>query len=270
MRSQGKPDHVHMRIALSPHQKVKNIASPNWRLRHHNPSLQSGRQTERAAQCAQRSVALEPLTFFLLHKQREPTKGSTRKEPKGITGMEIAKSISDGLARMALAAKVNGEVWDLSRSIDTDAELSILTWRDDEGKMAFWHSSAHLMAEALEAEFPGVKFGIGPPIENGFYYDIDLGDTVLSDADFDRIEKKMLELAKQGNVYERKEVTKDDAIAYFKEKGDEYKLELLEDLEDGSITFYNQGGFTDLCRGPQIPDTSPIKAIKLLNVAKRL
>jgi threonyl-tRNA synthetase len=193
--------------------------------------------------------------------------GSVRKEKRGISGMEIALGISEGLARNALALMVDGEVWDLSRPIDSDSEISILTWKDDEGKMAFWHSSAHLMAEALEAEFPGVKFGIGPPIENGFYYDIDLGERVISSDDFERIEKKILELARQKNGYKRKKVSKKDALKYFTEKGDEYKIELIEELTDGDITFYNQGGFTDLCKGPHIPNTGIIKAVKLLNVA---
>lgn len=193
--------------------------------------------------------------------------GTVREKESGVTGMEIAREISDGLARMALAVRVNGDVWDLSRPIENDADISILTWRDEGGKMAFWHSSAHLMAEALEAEFPGIKFGIGPPIENGFYYDVDLGDQQFSDQDFQKIEKKMLELAKQSNVYERVPVSKKEALDYFTKKGDEYKLELIQDLQDGDITFYHQGNFTDLCKGPHIPNTSPIKAVKLLNVA---
>ncbi len=193
--------------------------------------------------------------------------GAIKEKESGITGMEIAREISEGLARMALAIRVNGDIWDLSRRIENDADISILTWRDEGGKMAFWHSSAHLMAEALEAEFPGIKFGIGPPIENGFYYDVDLGDQQFSDQDFQKIEKKMLELAKQSSVYERVPVSKKEALDYFTDKGDEYKLELIQDLEDGDITFYHQGNFTDLCKGPHIPNTSPIKAVKLLNVA---
>lgn len=193
--------------------------------------------------------------------------GAVRQYEAGTSALQIAQSISEGLARNVLAAKVNGEVWDANRPISADATLSLLTWNDLEGKETMWHSSAHLMAEALEALYPGVKFGIGPPIENGFYYDIDLGGQSLSSDDFGKIEKKMLELAQQKNAYTRKEVSKNDAIAYFREKGDEYKLDLLEDLEDGKITFYTQGNFTDLCRGPHIPNTGFIKAVKLLNLA---
>jgi threonyl-tRNA synthetase len=194
--------------------------------------------------------------------------GSVRKYESGVTGLEIAKSISEGLARNVIATKVNGEVWDATRSIDTDATIQLLTFRDDDGKATFWHSSAHLMAEALEALYPGVKFGAGPSLENGFYYDIDLGEgRTLSSNDFDKIEKKMLELARQKNEYLREEVSKADAIKYFEEKGDPYKLELLQKLEDGSITFYKQGGFTDLCRGPHIPNTSKIKAVKLTKLS---
>jgi threonyl-tRNA synthetase len=193
--------------------------------------------------------------------------GSVREYPQGTTPMDVAKSISEGLARNVLAAKVNGEVVDADRPLDADATLALLTWRDPEGKSTFWHSSAHLMAEALEALYPGVKFGIGPPIDTGFYYDIDTGDTQLSINDLPKIEQKMLELAREKNEYVRREVPKAEAVAYFEEKGDEYKLELLEDLEDGSITFYTQGDFTDLCRGPHIPSTDKIKAVKLMNVA---
>ena len=193
--------------------------------------------------------------------------GSVRQYEKGTTAMDIARSISEGLARNVLSAKVNGEVWDATRPILDDSSLQLLTWNDQEGKTTFWHSSAHLMAEALEALYPGTKFGIGPPIENGFYYDVDTGDKLLSTEDLPKIEKKMLELAREKNEFIRKEVGKAEAIEYFKEKEDEYKLELLEDLEDGSITFYQQGNFTDLCRGPHLPDTSKIKAIKLMNVA---
>ena len=193
--------------------------------------------------------------------------GAVREYESGISAMEIAKGISHGLAKKVLAAKVNGEVWDSTRPISENAQLQLLTWDDNEGKSTFWHSSAHLLAEALEALYPGVKFGIGPPIENGFYYDIDLGDRVLSESDFSKIEKKMKELAQQKNQYTREEVSKDDALAYFKEKGDEYKLELIEELNDGDITFYKQGNFTDLCKGPHIPDTGSIKAIKVLSVA---
>jgi len=193
--------------------------------------------------------------------------GSVREMPKGSTGLDLALSISEGLARNVLAAKVNGEVWDASRPIDRDATVQLLTWNDTEGKSTFWHSSAHLMAEALEALYPGTRFGIGPAIENGFYYDVDLGGKPFSNEDFKKIEDKMLELARQKSEYQRKPVGKADAIAYFTEKGDEYKLDLIKDLEDGKITFYTQGNFTDLCRGPHIPNTGFIKAAKLMNIA---
>lgn len=193
--------------------------------------------------------------------------GSVRQYKKGTTALEIAQSISEGLARNVLAAKVNSEVWDATRPIETDAHVKLLTWNDDEGKSTMWHSSAHLMAEALEAYYPGTKFGIGPPIENGFYYDVDLGGKIISPEDFKKIEEKMLELARQNNAYVRKEISKKEAVNYFKEKNDEYKLELLDGLEDGSITFYQQGNFTDLCRGPHIPNTGFIKAVKLMSVA---
>jgi threonyl-tRNA synthetase len=193
--------------------------------------------------------------------------GAVREYEKGTSALQIAQSISEGLARNVLSAKVNGEVWDATRPINSDSSLQLLTWNDADGKETMWHSSAHLMAEALEALYPGVKFGIGPPIENGFYYDVDLGGHTLSPDDLPKVEKKMLELAQQKNAYNRKEVSKKDAIAYFTEKGDEYKLDLLQDLEDGSITFYEQGKFTDLCRGPHIPNTGFIKAVKLLNIA---
>jgi threonyl-tRNA synthetase len=193
--------------------------------------------------------------------------GSVREYAKGTSAMQVAQSISEGLARNVLAAKVNGEVWDASRPINEDSRLVLLTWNDAEGKSTMWHSSAHLMAEALEALYPGTKFGIGPAIENGFYYDIDLGGKAFSQEDFKKVEDKMLELARQSNEYVRKEVSKSDAINYFREKGDEYKLDLLEGLQDGQITFYTQGQFTDLCRGPHIPNTGFIKAVKLMNVA---
>lgn len=193
--------------------------------------------------------------------------GSVRQYEQGITAMGIALSISEGLARNVLAASVNGETWDASRIITSDAAVKLYTWNDKEGKATYWHSSAHLMAEALEALYPGVKFGIGPAIDNGYYYDVDMGDTTLTPADLPKIEEKMLELARAKNQYVRKDVSKDDAIAYFTDKNDEYKLELLEGLSDGSITFYTQGNFTDLCRGPHIPDTSSIKAVKLMNLA---
>lgn len=193
--------------------------------------------------------------------------GKVRQYEKGVTAMQIAESISSGLARNVLSAKVNGEVWDATRAIHTDATLQLLTWDDAAGKSTFWHSSAHLMAEALEAIYPGIKFAIGPPVENGFYYDVDPGTHQLSSDDFEKIENKMLELARQGSAYVRKEVSKADAIQYFTEKGDEYKLELIEELADGSITFYTQGNFTDLCRGPHLPDTGKIKAAKLMSIA---
>ncbi|GGG00394.1 threonine--tRNA ligase [Pontibacter amylolyticus] len=194
--------------------------------------------------------------------------GSVRQYPKGVTGLEIASSISEGLARNVLAVKVNGSVWDLSRPIEEDASVQLLTWNDDLGKNTFWHSSAHLLAEALEELYPGIKFGIGPPVENGFYYDVDLGEgKTFSQDDFAKVEQKMLELARAKNEYVRQEVSKADAIQYFTEKGDQYKLDLLQDLVDGTITFYTQGNFVDLCRGPHIPNTGFIKAAKLMNVA---
>ena len=193
--------------------------------------------------------------------------GSIREYPQGVTGLEVAKSISEGLARNVLAAKVNDEVWDATRPITSDSRLKLFTWNDPEGKATMWHSSAHLMAEAVELLYPGVKFGIGPDIENGFYYDIDFGDQPISSEDFPKIETKFLELAREKQVFNRKEVAKAEAIDYFTKKGDEYKIELLNDLTDGQITFYESGRFTDLCRGPHLPDTSFIKAVKLLNIA---
>jgi len=193
--------------------------------------------------------------------------GRVKQYNDGITAMDIAKEISNSLAAKVLAAKVNGQVWDASRPITNDSQLALLTWDDADGKSAFWHSSAHLMAEALEAIYPGIKLGIGPPIDNGFYYDVDAGDRIISAEDFKKIEDKMMELAKQKNSYIREDVSKADAIKYFTGKGDEYKLELIDGLQDGSITFYKQGNFVDLCRGPHIPNTGFIKAVKLLNVA---
>lgn len=193
--------------------------------------------------------------------------GSARQYDKGTTSMQIAMSISEGLARNVLAAEVDGQVWDASRPIEHDAKVKLLTWNDVQGKATFWHSSAHLMAEALEALYPGTKFGIGPAIETGFYYDVDFGDREFSSDDFKQIEDKMIELAKTKEEYIRKPVSKADAIKYFTEKGDEYKLDLIKDLPDGSITFYTQGNFTDLCRGPHIPNTGFVKAVKLMNVA---
>ena len=193
--------------------------------------------------------------------------GSVKNYDKGVSGLQIALSISEGLARNVLAAKVNGEVWDATRPIHDDSTVQLLTWNDKDGKSTFWHSSAHLMAEALEALYPGVKLGIGPSIETGFYYDVDFGDRVFDGAELEKIEAKMTELAREKNEYIRKEISKSEAVAYFTEKDDEYKLDLLDRLEDGTITFYEQGNFVDLCRGPHIPNTGFIKAIKLLNIA---
>jgi threonyl-tRNA synthetase len=192
---------------------------------------------------------------------------SVREYPEGITGQEIAQSISEGLARKVLSISVNGEVKDLTRPIKEDARVKLHTWDDKEGKATMWHSSAHLMASAIEALYPGTKFGIGPDVENGFYYDIDLGEHTLSSNDFEKIEKKMLEMAREKQQFLRKEIAKKEALNFYTEKGDEYKVDLITDLEDGTISFYESGQFTDLCRGPHLPDTSPIKAVKLLNIA---
>lgn len=193
--------------------------------------------------------------------------GSIKQFEKGSSAMDVALSISEGLARNVLSATINGVVCDANLPIDEDSSLVLHTFKDEEGKSTFWHSTAHLMAEALEELYPGVKLGIGPSIAKGFYYDVDFGDHKLSSDDFPKIEEKMKELAKQKNEYIRKEVSKKDAVAYFKEKGDEYKLELLEGLEDGSITFYEQGNFVDLCKGPHIPHTGKIKALKIMSLA---
>ena len=193
--------------------------------------------------------------------------GSEREYPKGSSSYDIALSISEGLARNVLAAKVNGKVQDANLPIETDSTLQLLTWNDTEGKSTFWHSSAHLMAEALESLYPKVKFWVGPPLENGFYYDVDTNGEIITHDDFKKIEDKMLELARQKNDYIRIPMGKVEAIEYFQEKDDEYKLDLLSGLEDGSITFYKQGNFTDLCRGPHIPNTGFIKAAKIMNVA---
>ncbi|MGC6414500.1 MAG: threonine--tRNA ligase [Bacteroidia bacterium] len=193
--------------------------------------------------------------------------GSTHEYPLGITPMDVALSISEGLARNVLSAKVNNIVVDANTPINESSNLTLLTWNDEEGKNTYWHSSAHLLAEALEALYPGIKLAIGPPIQQGFYYDIDFGDYKFTSDDFEKVEQKMKELAKQSNQFIRQEISKSDAVAYFSEKSDPYKLELLEDLEDGNITFYKQGKFTDLCRGPHIPHTGFIKSIKLLNTA---
>jgi threonyl-tRNA synthetase len=192
---------------------------------------------------------------------------SVRQFQEGVTGMEIAMSISEGLARNVLAAKVNGEVWDATRPIHKDSTIQLLTWNDNEGKATVWHSSAHLMAEAIEQLYPGVKFGIGPDIENGFYYDIDFVDYTITEEDLKKIEDRMLALAREKQTYKRREVSKKDALDYFTKKGDPYKIELISALNDGEITLYESGTFTDLCRGPHIPDTGFIKAVKLLNIA---
>ncbi|RRB07099.1 threonine--tRNA ligase [Larkinella rosea] len=193
--------------------------------------------------------------------------GSVREYPNGVTSLEIAMSISEGLARNVLAAKVNGTVQDATRPITTDSAVTLLTWNDTEGKATFWHSSAHLLAEALEELYPGIQFGIGPPIEKGFYYDVDLNGQHFSQEDFKKVEDKMLELARQKQEFVRQPISKAEAIAYFEKKGDPYKLDLLDRLDDGTITFYSQGNFTDLCRGPHIPHTGFIKAAKIMNVA---
>ena len=193
--------------------------------------------------------------------------GSSREVPHGSTSMDVALSISEGLARNVLAAKVNGEVVDASRTLPDNASLQLLTWNDDEGKSTMWHSSAHLMAEALEIHFPGVKLAIGPPVKNGFYYDVDFLDYTFTEKDLEKVEQTMKELTKLKSPFVRTEVTKAEALAYFTEKQDPYKLELISELADGTITFYTQGNFTDLCRGPHIPDTGAIKAVKLLSIA---
>ena len=192
---------------------------------------------------------------------------SVRQYESGVTPLDIAMSLSEGLARNVLAANVNGMKWDATRPINEDATIQLFTWNDPEGKAAMWHSSAHLMAAAIEALYPGVKFGIGPSVDNGFYYDIDTGDITLTEADLANIEKKMLELAREKETFERIEVSKADALKYFEQKGDPYKVELINDLEDGTITYYRNGNFTDLCRGPHIPNTSFIKAVKLTSLA---
>ncbi|MDR2027278.1 MAG: threonine--tRNA ligase [Prevotellaceae bacterium] len=193
--------------------------------------------------------------------------GTIKEYNKGITGLEIAQSISPKLAAEVLSIGVNGQTRDLTRPIDEDAEIKLYKWDDDEGKRTFWHSSSHLMAEALDATFPGVKFGIGPSIENGFYYDVDLGEHIITEADLKKIEDKMLEFAREKQQYIRRDVSKPEAWKTYTEKGDEYKVELINDLQDGTITFYTNGHFTDLCRGPHLPSTEPIKAIKLTAIA---
>ncbi len=194
--------------------------------------------------------------------------GAVREYESGVTALEVARSISEGLARKVLAANVNGLIWDATRPIGTDATLKLLTWSDAEGKSTFWHSSAHLMAEAVESLFPGAKFWVGPAIDTGgFYYDMDLGGRQITEDDLRQLEVKMAELTRQSEIYRRKEISKAEAVRYFSEKGDEYKLDLLENLQDGQITFYTQGNFTDLCRGPHIPNTGFIKAVRLTNIA---
>jgi threonyl-tRNA synthetase len=193
--------------------------------------------------------------------------GAVREYPAGTTPMAIAKGISEGLAKKVIAASIDGQVRDASTPINNDAALKLLTWDDADGKSTFWHSSAHLLAEAVESTFPGVKFWVGPAVDRGFYYDMDLGDKTITEADLSTLEKKMEELAKKNSVFIRKEISKSDAVSYFFEKGDQYKLDLLKGLHDGEITFYSQGDFTDLCRGPHIPHTGLIKAIKLTSVA---
>ena len=193
--------------------------------------------------------------------------GSIKKVKQGTTPMEIALNISEGLARNVLSATVNEEIWDANRPIEKDSSLTLHTWNDKEGKMTFWHSTAHIMAEALELLYPGVKLGIGPAIDNGFYYDVDLGEHILTSDELPKIEKIMKELVAKKMTFQRKNISKQEAIEYFTNKKDEYKLELLEELEDGEITFYTQGNFTDLCKGAHIPSSEKIKAIKLLNIA---
>jgi threonyl-tRNA synthetase len=194
--------------------------------------------------------------------------GSVREYSSAVTAMQVAQSISEGLARNVLSAKVNGEVWDSMRPIEIDSTVQLLTWNDKEGKKTFWHSSAHLMAEALEAVYPGIKLGTGPAIENGFYYDIDPGDNKISSDDFKKIEDKMLELARQKNEFIRQDISRAEALKFFQDKGDEYKVELIEKrVEDEALTLYTQGSFVDLCRGPHMPNTSKIKAVKLMKVA---
>ena len=194
--------------------------------------------------------------------------GSVREYEAGVSGLDIARSLSNSLAREVLSINVNDELWDLIRPIQQDASIRLNKWDDEDGKHAFWHSSAHLMAEAVESLYPGTKFGIGPAIENGFYYDVDPGDdVVITDGDLPKIEKKMKELASLKNGYQREEVSKEEAMKFFGDKGDQYKTELIGELENGTISFYHQGNFTDLCRGPHLADTAPIKAIKLLSVA---
>ena len=185
----------------------------------------------------------------------------------GVTPLQVAEGISQRFAQDVLVAKVGEDMWDMTRPITADSTIQFYKWDSPEGKHAFWHSSAHLLAEALQDLYPGIQFGIGPAIENGFYYDVDLGDTILAEKDLTAIENKMLELARNKESYVRKDVCKADALKHFGDKGEQYKVELINDLEDGSITYYTQGDFTDLCRGPHLPNTEPIKAVKLTNIA---
>ncbi len=193
--------------------------------------------------------------------------GSEREYKKGTTGLEVAESISSGLARVALSITVNGEILDLDRPINEDATIAINTWDSEDGKYTFWHSSAHILAEAVQELYPEAKFGIGPPIENGFYYDIDFGEKNISQDDLGKIEQKFLEVARNKNSFERKDISKADALSFYKDNGNKYKVDLIEGLDDGSITFYTQGNFTDLCRGPHVPNTGIVKAIKLTSLA---
>ncbi len=193
--------------------------------------------------------------------------GSVKQYESGVTPLMIAESISPRLAQDVLAASVNDQEWDISRPIDTDATIKLFKWDDPEGKHAFWHSSAHLLAEALQELYPGVKFGIGPAIENGFYYDIDTNGHQITDEDFPKIEKKMLELARRKEDIVRADISKDDALRMFGDRGEQYKCELISELEDGHITTYTQGAFTDLCRGPHLANTAPIKAVKIMSLA---
>lgn len=193
--------------------------------------------------------------------------GSVKEFTKGVTGKEIAESISSGLARVALSISVNGEIWDLNRPIDLDANIQIHTWESEEGKYTFWHSSAHILAEAIQEVFPDAKFGIGPPIENGFYYDVDFGEHTLQQEDLRTLEKKFIERARAKSSFDRTSISKAEAIQFYRDRSNEYKIDLIEGLEDGEITFYTQGGFTDLCRGPHVPETSVIKAVALTSIA---
>lgn len=193
--------------------------------------------------------------------------GAEKPYPSGVKGEQIARDISEGLARMALSIKVNGNIYELDRPITENAEIQILTWRDQEGKETMWHSSAHILAEAIEELYPGAKLGFGPPIERGFYYDIDFGDHEVGPQNFEKIEKRFIELARSGETFERIDISKADALAHYKEKGNEYKVELIEGLDDGSITFYKSGNFLDLCKGGHIPNSKVIKAVKILNTA---